>query len=727
MLSGIDLFLTDGNSSRTSSYLDLSPLYGNNQEQQDVMRTHKDGMILADCFSEKRLLGFPPGVGALLICFNRFHNYVVQQLAMINESGRFTKPKEDQTDALTQYDNDLFQTGRLITCGLYVNIILKDYVRTILNLNATDSTWDLDPRVQEDKGIFDTAKQGVGNQVSVEFNLVYRWHAAISEKDDKWTDQAYRKLFPGVEPKDVSWHELVQRLHTWEKELPSDPQQRQLDNVKRNEDGTLDDDDLVKILEGGINDVAGSFGANRVPAILRSVEILGINQARRWNVATLNEFRTYFGLTKHETFESINSKDPGVADQLRRLYDHPDYVELYPGLVVEEAKEPRKPGSGLCPSFTVARAILSDAVALVRGDRFYTNDYTPKNLTSWGYKMASYDNTVDQGHVMYKLILRAFPNHFKPDSVWAHFPFVVPSKNMEILKNFGLDLEYSYEPPQRIPDLTKITSYEACKTVLSNKQDYKVTWGKPIKFLMERDGTAYGTDFMLSGDEKVNATSRDNMHKALFRDDWYNEIKTFYENTTIDLLKDHSYELAGVNQVDIVRDVGNLAQARFAAEVFSLPMKTDKNPLLPYTEQQLYTILALVFACIFYDADVAQSFPLRQASRMLTQQLGEIMRLVVEPIGASGLLQKLIDKFHTHSILPMYGKHMIEKLLDSGMSVKDVIWSQLLPTAGGMVANQGQLFAQCLDFYLSEGKQYLPEINRLAKANTKEADDLLLQ
>lgn len=35
------------------------------------MRTHKDGMLKKDCFSEKRLLGFPPGVGVLLIMFNR--------------------------------------------------------------------------------------------------------------------------------------------------------------------------------------------------------------------------------------------------------------------------------------------------------------------------------------------------------------------------------------------------------------------------------------------------------------------------------------------------------------------------------------------------------------------------------------------------------------------------------------------------------------------------------
>ena len=33
-----------------------------------------------------------------------------------------------------------------ITSGLYINIILIDYVRTILNLNRSNSPWRLDPR-----------------------------------------------------------------------------------------------------------------------------------------------------------------------------------------------------------------------------------------------------------------------------------------------------------------------------------------------------------------------------------------------------------------------------------------------------------------------------------------------------------------------------------------------------------------------------------------------------
>lgn len=127
-----DLFQTDHKDfsiSKTSSYLDLSILYGDTQEDQDKMRTFEDGKIKPDCFSEERLLAFPPSCGVMLIMLNRFHNYVVEQLAAINEGGRFTKPMQHFTGEALQkawkkYDNDLFQTGRLVTCGLYINITL---------------------------------------------------------------------------------------------------------------------------------------------------------------------------------------------------------------------------------------------------------------------------------------------------------------------------------------------------------------------------------------------------------------------------------------------------------------------------------------------------------------------------------------------------------------------------------------------------------------------------
>ncbi|EEP80274.1 hypothetical protein UREG_05116 [Uncinocarpus reesii 1704] len=707
---------------------DLSPLYGCNQEEQDQVRTFRDGKLKPDCFSERRVAGFPPGVGVLLVMFNRFHNHVVQNLAAINENNRFRKPDTNDKEAYAKYDNDLFQTGRLITCGLYVNIILKDYVRTILNVNRTDSDWSLDPR--SDFREFLSHKpvaEGGGNMVAAEFNLVYRWHSCLSDRDDRWMQDVFREVFDGRDPSSASTMEFLRGVSKWESSLPDDPMLRTFAKLKRTSNGSYNDDELVEILIESIEDCAGTFGARHVPKVLRPVEIMGILQSRSWNLSTLNEFRKYFNLTPHKTFEDINS-DPEVAEQLRHFYGHPDNVEIYPGIVVEEAKVPLVPGSGLCASFTISRTVLSDAVALVRGDRFYTVDYTPQNLTNWGYTEAGPDMAVNHGHLFHKLIFRAFPSHFRPDSVYAHFPFVVPTENEKILNDLGIVDKYSWARPGPMPHPTMIHSYSACKSILNNKLDFKVTWGDKIKFLMRRSQIPYGANFMLSGDEFVHEESRQMMKKALYIDDWHKQVGDFYERITLKLLHAKSHRISEVNQVDIVRDVANLAQVHFCSNVFLLPLKTEENPHGIFTETELYSILALVFSCIFYDADPAQSFKLREMSRSATQKLGQLVMLNVQVISKTGFIGGIIDRLQANEALADYGIHMIRRLLETKLPADELVWTHILPTAGGMVANQGQLFSQCLDYYLSpEGSSHLPEIRRLAHLNTKEADDLLLR
>ena len=401
---GPDIFRTDDldwNVQTNSSYLDLNPLYGNSDDTQKAVRTMHDGLLKPDAFSEIRLLGFPPGVAALLCAFNRFHNYVARQLAEINEGERFTLVNGHQwTHTLRkQYgtpeakrDNDLFNTARMVTCGLYINIILNDYVRTILNLNTSPSEWILDPRADPARMTGPSQTQeGTGNQVSVEFNLIYRWHSAISAKDEQWSKNFFEPYFKktGKTQEDFTLKDFQTAFRDFQSDIPSDPGDRVFGGLKRQDGGAFKDEDLVKLLTEATEDCAGrcfeasvllnqladtgigAFGARNVPTIMKAVEMLGMQQARKWNVATLNEFRAFFGMAPHKTFDDISSQ-PQVAASLKTLYGSPDLVELYPGLVAEDAKPSMEPGAGLCPGFTISKAILSDATTLVRGDRFYT-------------------------------------------------------------------------------------------------------------------------------------------------------------------------------------------------------------------------------------------------------------------------------------------------------------------------------------------------------------------
>ena len=92
-----DIFRTndrDKNISDSSSYLDLSPLYGYTMEMQRQVRDDKFklGLLKPDTFAEDRLLRQPPGVCIMLVMYNRYHNYAATQLRRINENGRFVVP-----------------------------------------------------------------------------------------------------------------------------------------------------------------------------------------------------------------------------------------------------------------------------------------------------------------------------------------------------------------------------------------------------------------------------------------------------------------------------------------------------------------------------------------------------------------------------------------------------------------------------------------------------------
>jgi hypothetical protein len=726
----------DQSISMTSSYLDLAPLYGSNQAEQDMMRTGRDGKIKPDCFSEARLLFFPPGVGALLIMFNRFHNYTVENLAAINEQGRFKKPsneapqstgdaeadkkaKEKYDAAWKKYDNDLFQTGRLITCGLYVNIILIDYVRTILDLNRTDSNWQLNPRAE----VADLP-MGVGNQVSAEFNLVYRWHSTVSDRDEKWTQEMWDGMFgEGRDPKSISKGEFFGRLDEVYKKTDRDPAKRNFAGLERAENGTLPDQGLVDILTSSIEDCANSFGPNRVPAVFRAIEVLGIEQARAWNLGSLNEFRKYFKLEPHNTFEDITS-DKYVQEQLRHLYDTPDKVEIYPGIVVEDAKKPMAPGSGLCPSYTVSRAVLSDAVSLVRGDRFYTHDYNPRTLTNWGYQLADSDLGVDNGCVFYKLFLRAFPQHFKYNSVYAHYPLTIPSAMKVALTDLKKDNLYDFSKPVATSHPHFVKEYKLATDIMKDQTTFKVVWGKAMEYIM---GPA-SADFMLAGDGAKNAESRQMVSKALYVSSWDKEVRNYYTLKMRELLKEKSAKIADFNQVDIIRSIGNLAHVHFCSELFMLPLKTAAQPNGIFTEAELYLIMSSVFALIFFDADPASSFPLHVKARKATQLLGTIVEKNVKAIASSGFLSSIMATiWPQESTLKSYGVHMIKRLLDSGMSPETLTWGHILGTAGGMVSNQGQLFAQTLEYYiLGAGTKHWPAIQALAQDDSEEAFDKLM-
>lgn len=694
LMPGTDLFWTnlqDGNINESSSYLDLAPLYGHNEEGLNSIRTFQDGMIKPDAFADKRLIANPPGVCVLLIMFNRFHNHVAANLAKINENNRFPKPapnlsKEETAAAWKRYDEALFQTARLVTSGLYINIMLIDYVRNIVNLNRVDTQWTLDPRQEMgvSVGTKDGATSGVGNAVSAEFNLCYRWHSCISEMDDLWIQNFYKQLL-GDNYGVMDMQTLIMAVKKFEMTVPEDPGERSFSGLQRGADGKFNDDELVDAMCTAIEQPGGAFGARNVPRIMKPVEMLGIIRGRRWNLAGLNEFRKHFGLKAYETFEDINS-DPEVAGQLRNLYQHPDYVELYPGIVAEEAKGPMVPGVGITPTYTISRVVLSDAVSLVRGDRYYTTDYHPGNLTHWGFKEVEYDLNVNNGCMFYKLFLRAFPSHFRQNSVYAHFPMVIPSENRKILRSLGWMHRFDFERPHLEVSRVEVESYSSAKHILTNPGKYHLGESQALEFLLG----AAGREFPMTGSASSPDVQNCMMRELVYAKGWQGAFKSFYWLITQRLLDEKSYEIAGKMQVDVVRDVGNLAHTHFAARLFNIPLKDKENPKGVFSEQELYMTFALISVCVFHDLDPANLFPLRQAAKEATGQVGRVLETNVKLTKSLGL-KGLCTGSYKNDPLSDYGSRLIKELCRSGFSASDITWGQIMPTAAAMVPGQAAM------------------------------------
>lgn len=144
--------------------------------------------------------------------------------------------------------------------GLFINICLYDYLRAINNIHHSDSSWTLDPRVDIPESLMkDGTDRGVGNQVSSEFNLLYRFHSCISERDEKWINDFFGEWFQGEA---TSFEKLTPRdmwaaMAKYEQSISDEPSEREFGGLKRGPDGKFNDADLVKVLQEAIEDPAG--------------------------------------------------------------------------------------------------------------------------------------------------------------------------------------------------------------------------------------------------------------------------------------------------------------------------------------------------------------------------------------------------------------------------------------------------------------------------------------
>ena len=188
-------------------------------------------------------------------------------------------------------DEDIFQITRNINIGFFATVVLHDYVAAILNTPRANSEWSLNLGKEIKQGS-NRVERGSGNVVSVEFAVLYHWHAALSAADEKWMEDIVTQWFPDTHSVDDVTPEMFGKLMTTEgRTLMSTPAKEwTFGGLQRQADGTFKDSDLAEVIKGCIEEPAHEFGAHGTPASLKVVDIMGQLQARNhFNVCTLNE------------------------------------------------------------------------------------------------------------------------------------------------------------------------------------------------------------------------------------------------------------------------------------------------------------------------------------------------------------------------------------------------------------------------------------------------------
>ncbi|KAK4998994.1 hypothetical protein LTR66_001873 [Elasticomyces elasticus] len=685
---------TDPWINETSSYVDLSTLYGNADKEQKRVRTYTNGRIFPDSIASERIMMMPPGVVALLIMFSRNHNIIAESILSVNEQGKYNDWGKLSEQQKAWQDEDIFQISRNVNVGFFATVVLKDYVAAILNTPRANSTWSLDLG-GEIKSVGQRVERGTGNVVSVEFAVLYHWHAALSAADAKWMEDLLRRTLPELGSLDDMTVEMFQQVVKTQghRLMTTPPKDWTFGHLARGPDGRFNDVELADIIKDCIEEPAHAFGAHGTPASLKIVDIMGQLQAREvFNVCTLNEFRRYLNLKPYESFEDWN-QDKGTARAAELLYGHIDNLELYPGLMAECTKPPM-PGSGVCPGQTTGRGILDDAVALVRGDRFLSYDCNSSTLTNWGASKLGSLPSGAYGGMLPQLLFRGLPGGFTGTSTYALLPFYTPQAAKDILKGNKVVEQYDLERPPSDREIVGIHTQEGCKKVFEDREHFRVMYQAAIR------NCTNGHDFMIGWDDAKRHDQRSTiLHKVFFEEGFESKASKFFGTNTAHLIKQNSLKYAkSTRSIDIVRDVTNVTPILWLAERFAIPLKTQERPHGLLSTSQLFDLFLVLF--------MYQSFNVLPINEVLETHLKT----------QQGFKEHVVDwmaKGSAYEVGPEADRiyHALNKTgLPTGDLVGDCI-GMGAPVAGN-ITQQASLL---IDLFLSEGyEQYRERIVELA-------------
>ena len=237
---------------------------------------------------------------------NNHIGYVMLNVLFLREHNRIAR--EIQA-AYPEWDNDrIFETTRNSVIVLLIKIVIEEYINHITPYYF---------KFQADASRIYQAGWYRTNWMTVEFNLLYRWHALVTDKVKCGTE----------------WIPVGNTLI-------------------RND--LLTSRGLEKWFQDASSQPAGAMRLLNTTQELMQVEKAGIELARFAGLRSYNEYRQAFHYPAVSSFAQISS-DVEVQKRLKELYQTPDRVEFFVGLFAEDMR----PNSALPP--LIGRMVGVDA------------------------------------------------------------------------------------------------------------------------------------------------------------------------------------------------------------------------------------------------------------------------------------------------------------------------------------------------------------------------------
>ena len=213
-------------------------------------------------------------------------------------------------------------------------------------------------------------------------------------------------------------------------------------------------------------------------------------------------------------------------------------------------------------------------------------------------------------------------------------PMTVPDENAKIMRSLGRYQDYDWSTPTSFPR-DSISHLTRTRSTCSNDaQEFTVMWNDGLGSVMGVEGEK----FCLGGDSVFHQKQRQTMCQLIYREKWHDNIRDFYSQITLQLLHEKSCKVANINQVDLTRDVGNLAHVHFAANMFLLPLKTAQNTKGIFTEHELWMAMSVIFTAIFFDFEPTKSFPVHVVAKKLATMLGKLIEANIKSITATSFV-----------------------------------------------------------------------------------------